>query len=194
FSVKHESAGIERKTRKYEQEAKEAKPLSQKATELSEKADVILAKLAELESAGVQVAGISRDLEKAMGSLGESPGAPAGRASVGLDGGDLVVRGKLIYEDYECYNCHKIGGLGGKKRGPKLDNIGNLVTPVQLKDKIFNPEAWYAEGFEKRTKDKMPDTYRDLMSDKELEALVSYLMTLKDPTVDTPKPVFPSKS
>jgi cytochrome c1 len=40
----------------------------------------------------------------------------------------------------------------------------------------------------------MPDKYPDVMSDEELEALVAYLMTLKNPAVKTPKPVFPSGS
>jgi mono/diheme cytochrome c family protein len=104
---------------------------------------------------------------------------------------DLVERGKLVYQDHECYNCHKVGGKGGKKRGPVLDNIGNLATAEQLKKKIFDPTAWKAEGYEKRTKDKMPDKYPDVMSEEELEALVTYLLTLKDSSVDTPKPVFP---
>jgi mono/diheme cytochrome c family protein len=103
----------------------------------------------------------------------------------------LVERGKLVYQDHECYNCHKVGGKGGKKRGPQLDNIGNLVTQAQLKDKIFNPTVWKAEGFEKRTKDEMPDKFAEVMSEEELHALATYLLTLKNPSVDTPKPIFP---
>jgi len=41
----------------------------------------------------------------------------------------LVARGMEVYELHECYNCHKIGGKGSvKKRGPVLDNVGNLLT------------------------------------------------------------------
>ncbi len=36
----------------------------------------------------------------------------------------------------------------------------------------------------------MPDKYKDLMFEEELEALAAYLSTLKNPDVPTPKPVF----
>ena len=36
----------------------------------------------------------------------------------------------------------------------------------------------------------MPDKYKDLMSEEELDALSAYLSTLKNPSVETPKPVF----
>ena len=36
----------------------------------------------------------------------------------------------------------------------------------------------------------MPDKYKDLMTDEEVISLATYLSTLKDSTVETPKPVF----
>ena len=104
--------------------------------------------------------------------------------------GDLVSLGKEQWDLQECYNCHKLFGHGGKKRGPKLDNIGNLMTPEQLRQKILDPKSWKAEGFDKQyKKGKMPDKYKDLMFDEEVDALVAFLATLKDATVDTPKPI-----
>ncbi len=98
--------------------------------------------------------------------------------------------GKEQWELQECYNCHKLYGQGGKKLGPKMDNIGNLMTPEQLKEKILFPKSWKAEGFDKQfKKGKMPDKYRDLMFDEEIDALVAFLATLKDTSVDTPKPI-----
>jgi len=48
-----------------------------------------------------------------------------------------------------------------------------------------------AEGFEKEHKKGiMPDNYKEIMEEEELEALVAYLMTLKDTSVNTPKPIF----
>ena len=47
-----------------------------------------------------------------------------------------------------------------------------------------------ADGYEKQFKQKkgrMPDKYRDLMFDEEVDALVAFLATLKDPSADTPK-------
>ena len=155
------------------------KELYDRTQELSEKADAILARLEKLEGGtpGKAVAPIKK------------PKAPPGTPRT-LE--ELVAQGKEAYELYECYNCHKIGGKGAtKKRGPKLDNIGNLVKPEDLKRKVFNPKVFVAEGFEKEhRKGVMPDNYKELMDDSELEALVTYLSTLKDTRVDTPKPVF----
>ncbi|WP_447977899.1 c-type cytochrome [Candidatus Nitrospira bockiana] len=107
-------------------------------------------------------------------------------------GSDLITRGREVYELHECYNCHKIGGQGSvKKRGPVLDNIGNLLTIEDIKKKIFDTAYLYAEGFEKEhKKGLMPDKYKELMTEEELNALAAYLSTLKDPSVETPKPIF----
>ncbi|MGH7231260.1 MAG: c-type cytochrome [Nitrospiraceae bacterium] len=109
-------------------------------------------------------------------------------------GGGMTVlaRGMEVYELHECYNCHKIGGKGSvKKRGPVLDNIGSLLTKDDIKKKTFDIAYLYAEGFEKEhKKGVMPDKYKELMTEEELDALASYLSTLKNPAVETPKPIF----
>jgi len=115
----------------------------------------------------------------------ESASAMSGAAS-----GDLVALGKEQWELQECYNCHKLFGSGGKKRGPVLDNIGSLMTSEQLREKLLYPKKWKAEGFDKQyKKGKMPDKYRDLMFEEEIVALIAFLSTLKDASVDTPKPI-----
>jgi mono/diheme cytochrome c family protein len=59
-----------------------------------------------------------------------------------------------------------------------------------MKEKITNPRAWMAEGFEKEyNKKQMPDKYKELMTDQEIDAMVAYLATLKDASVQTPKPI-----
>ena len=105
---------------------------------------------------------------------------------------DIIARGKEVYELQECYNCHKIGGKGSvKKRGPELDNIGNLLTQEDIKKKVFDPGYLYADGFEKEhKKGLMPDKYKELMTDEEVTALAAYLTTLKNPAAPTPKPIF----
>jgi mono/diheme cytochrome c family protein len=120
-----------------------------------------------------------------------SPAGP-GAKPASPTGEDLIARGKEVYDLQECYNCHKIGGKGSvKKRGPVLDNIGNLLTKDDIKKKIFDPGYLYAEGFEKEhKKGLMPDKYKELMTEEELEALAAYLTTLKNPAVETPKPIF----
>ncbi len=134
----------------------------------------------------------ARSIEQQLRALGgakivvEVESGPASGAAAG----DLVALGLEQWDLQECYNCHKLFGKGGKKRGPKMDNIGNLMTPEQLREKILYPKSWKAEGFDKQfKKGKMPDKYKDLMFDEEVDALVAFLATLKDASVDTPKPI-----
>ncbi|MER3422375.1 MAG: hypothetical protein C4293_03245 [Nitrospiraceae bacterium] len=143
---------------------------------LSEKADAIMQRLQAI--GGTAVAAIP------PGADGEKPAAPPPAS------GDLVALGKEQWNLQECYNCHKLFGEGGKKRGPELDNIGNLMTPEQIREKVLDPQTWMAEGFEKEyEKKKMPDKYRELMEEQEIQALVAFLSTLKNPSVNTPKPI-----
>ncbi len=132
-------------------------------------------------------------IERQLNALGVGGRVPVGAAptpAATSATGDLFALGKEQWELQECYNCHKLFGKGGKKRGPELDNIGNLMTPAALREKILSPKSWMAEGFEKQyKKGKMPDKYKDLMFDEEIDALVVFLSSLKDVSVNTPKPV-----
>lgn len=150
-----------------------AEELLVRAKALSEKADSIMQRLQTL--GGPTVA-------PPAGGGAKAGGAPAS--------GDIVALGKEQWELQECYNCHKLEGKGGKKRGPEMDNIGNLMKAGEMKEKILDPRSWMAEGFEKEyEKKKMPDKYKELMEDKDVDALVAFLATLKNPAVNTPKPV-----
>ena len=152
-----------------------AEELLIRAKALSEKADSIMQRLQTLGG----------PTEAAAPAAG---GAKAGGASAAS--GDLVALGKEQWELQECYNCHKLYGQGGKKRGPEMDNIGNLMKAEEMKEKILDPRSWMAEGFEKEyEKKKMPDKYKELMEDKDIDALVAFLSTLKNPAVNTPKPI-----
>lgn len=137
---------------------------------LDEKADVLLTRLNRIAPAPTPLV----EKPKAGGAM------------------TLIERGMEVYELHECYNCHKVGGKGSvKKRGPVLDNIGNLLTIEDIKKKVFDPTYLYAEGFEKEhKKGQMPDKYKELMTEEELGALAAYLSTLKNPAAETPKPVF----
>ncbi len=158
----------------------------QKAASEQGKADELIARTKALDER-------AKAISKQLASLGgaakvevvEETGGGGGAAS-----GDLLALGKEQWELQECYNCHKLFGSGGKKRGPVLDNIGSLMTPEALRDKILNPKSWMAEGFDKQyKKGKMPDKYRDLMFEEEIVALVAFLASLKDTSVETPKPI-----
>ena len=157
-----------------------------KARSQQGKADELIARTKELDER-------AKTISKLLRSLGAGAKVEAvedASATSGAAAGDLVGLGKEQWELQECYNCHKLFGSGGKKRGPVMDNIGNLMTPEQLKEKILYPKKWKAEGFDKQyKKGKMPDKYRDLMFDEEIEALVAFLASLKDTSVTTPKPI-----
>ena len=159
------------KRRRAMTEQGKAEELIARAKVLHEKADAITKKLDSL--------GVGAQVEMATES-----------GTTSAASGDLVALGREQWDLQECYNCHKLFGQGGKKRGPILDNIGNLMTPEQLREKILYPKSWKAEGFDKQyKKGKMPDKYKDLMFDEEVDALVAFLATLKDTSVNTPKPI-----
>jgi mono/diheme cytochrome c family protein len=120
----------------------------------------------------------------------QAAGGAAPPSTTGAAGGDLLKIGEDQWQLQECYNCHKLRGEGGKKRGPELDNIGNLLTVDDIKQKILDPKSWMAEGFEKEyEKGKMPDKYKDLMEEQDVVALASWLVTFKNTSVNTPKPI-----
>jgi len=104
--------------------------------------------------------------------------------------GDFMRLGEEQWQLQECYNCHKLKGEGGKKRGPELDNIGSYLTVAEIKQKIMDPKSFMAEGFEKDwEKGKMPDKFKDVMEDSDITALATWLSTFKNTSVNTPKPI-----
>lgn len=153
-----------------------------RAKALSEKAEALMSRL---ESAGVK--GV------------EAVAVSTTRSKPKVSGGDLVAMGLEQWNLQECYNCHVISHgekSEKKKRGPNLDNVGAMVTPELIRKKILYPRSLMAEGYEKQfnqKKGRMPDKYRDLMFEEEVDALVAFLSTLKDPSADTPK-VIPVES
>jgi cytochrome c553 len=116
---------------------------------------------------------------------GEKPPAAASASA-----GDFMKVGEEQWQLQECYNCHKLRGEGGKKRGPELDNIGTLLTVDEIQEKIGNPKSFMAEGYEKEwQKGIMPNKFKDLMDPKEMQALAAWLGTFKNASVNTPKPI-----
>jgi mono/diheme cytochrome c family protein len=104
--------------------------------------------------------------------------------------GDVMRLGEEQWQLQECYNCHKLKGEGGKKRGPELDNIGSYLTVDEIKQKIMDPKSIMAEGFEKEwEKGKMPDKFKDVMEPNDITALATWLSTFKNTSVNTPRPI-----
>jgi hypothetical protein len=181
FDPEDEKGKIEKllKAKRAATEQGKAEELLVRAKALSDKADALMARL---QAVGGE-AGVA-------GSVSPNGDRPAGGMPATAGGGDLVALGKEQWNLQECYNCHKLFGEGGKKRGPELDNIANLMSPDELRQKVLDPQSWMAEGFEKEyEKKKMPDKYKELMEEKDIDALIAFLATLKNPSVNTPKPI-----
>ncbi len=159
-------------------EAGKVDVLMERAKALDEKAKELTARLQALG------AGQAPGDQKAGGE--GAPPPTTGSVAVG----DVAKLGEEQWQLQECYNCHKLKGEGGKKRGPELDNIGSLMTVEEIKTKILDPKSWMAEGFEKEfNKGKMPDKYKDLMEDKDVDVLAAWLGTFKNASINTPKPI-----
>lgn len=161
-----------------------------KATEQG-KADELIARAKALDeqtkALAERIKALGGDQAPATQAAG---GAGAPPATTGAAGGDFMKLGEDQWQLQECYNCHKLKGEGGKKRGPELDNIGSYLTVDDIKQKILDPKSWMAEGFEKEyEKGKMPDKYKDLMEENDVVALASWLVTFKNTSVNTPKPI-----
>jgi mono/diheme cytochrome c family protein len=152
------------------------------------KADELIARAKALDEQAKALA----ERIKALGG-DQAPAAQVGGSPAATSAGassDILKIGEEQWQLQECYNCHKLKGEGGKKRGPELDNIGSLMNVDDIKLKIIDPKSWMAEGFEKEfEKGKMPDKYKDLMEDKDIVALATWLGTFKDASVNTPKPI-----
>jgi cytochrome c2 len=84
------------------------------------------------------------------------------------EGGAQIEEGKKIYTEMKCPMCHKMDGVGGKI-GPELSGVGN------------RKDAEWIKGFLKDPKSVIPDTKQPPFkgTDEQLEALVTYLMSLK---------------
>lgn len=81
---------------------------------------------------------------------------------------DAVEHGKQVYAAQKCSMCHSISGVGGKRLA--LDGVGSKLKPAEMQKWIRTP------------KEMKPNTtmkaYPNL-PEKDLEALTSYLLSLK---------------
>jgi Cytochrome c len=158
-----------------------------KATEQG-KAEELIARAKALDE---QVKALEARL-KGLGTEPMTKELPVGEVPAGpkAASGDFMRLGEEQWQLQECYNCHKLKGEGGKKRGPELDNIGSYLTVDEIKQKILDPKSFMATGFEKEwEKGKMPDKFKDVMEPHDVLMLATWLSTFKNTSVNTPVPV-----
>ena len=168
---------------------KERKQSAQgKAEELIARAKALDAQVKALEERLKGIGGGQAATATVTPPAGGKPATTAGGG--GGASGDVMKVGEEQWQLQECYNCHKLRGEGGKKRGPELDNIGSLLTVEEIQQKIADPKSFMAEGYEKEwTKGIMPNKFKDLMDPKEMLALATWLGSFKNTSVNTPKPI-----
>lgn len=102
----------------------------------------------------------------------------------GLAGPEVIAAGRRVFEDNKCFNCHKVFWEGNSDRGPNLGTkqVG-LFNEDYLKEQVLEPRKIQSPGFDDPKSIKaMPTYYGDDLSEDELNALVSYLKTMRDPT------------
>jgi len=83
----------------------------------------------------------------------------------------LIADGKKVYMKNACATCHLVGDKGGKI-GPDLSHVGTKVKPADLAIFIRDPKK-------KTPNSLMPAYAPNQIDDKQLKALVAYLVSLK---------------
>ena len=99
-------------------------------------------------------------------------------------GPEAIAAGREIFEGNKCFNCHKVFWEGNSDRGPNLGTkqIG-LYSADYIIEQIVEPRKKQSPGFDDpKSKKAMTTYYGEDLSKVELQALVAYLKTLRDPT------------
>jgi mono/diheme cytochrome c family protein len=89
-----------------------------------------------------------------------------------------ILEGRKVFEDMECYRCHRIAGRGGEL-APELSRIGEKVTEEWLLQWLAEPENYNLSMLDDR-----PIT----LSDEQVQALTRYLLSLRGPA-----PLYPPR-
>ena len=87
------------------------------------------------------------------------------RAALRTVAGTGLSLGAAVFKENQCFECHKLGGVGGNV-GPALDDVGARLTPEQIRQQIVDPTSLHPNS-------SMPP-YNEL-SESELQALVDFL-------------------
>jgi ubiquinol-cytochrome c reductase cytochrome b subunit len=86
----------------------------------------------------------------------------------------LEMHGALVFQNKQCRNCHSLGGEGGQ-RGPALDAVATRLTKEEMVRQVIQGGG------------NMP-AYGKKLSPAEVEALVSFMSTLRPPSSPAVRP------
>ena len=134
--------------------------------------DQIWAVVAFLESQGGEVTVTADDIKKTAPAAGGAASAAPGGAAV-----TSTMDPVALYNEKGCVGCHQLDGKGGVV-GPSFDHIGSRVKAEDIRRSILQPNADTAKGFEKFA-GTMPQTFGQMLSAGQLEALVQFLASRK---------------
>lgn len=99
--------------------------------------------------------------------VAEQKGGGAKPAAGGAEGPD----GEAIFTDAGCGACHTLAAAGSAgSAGPALDGLG--LSEAAALTAIVDPDAEIAKGYSKGI---MPATFKDSLSEEELDALAQFL-------------------
>lgn len=143
-------------------------------------AQQLWALIAFLESHGGEVTVTAADVADAEGAAAAAtPAAAAGEATATAAGGAATAATdpQAIMEANQCSLCHALEGEGGPI-GPAFDGIGARLDAEAIRRSILEPNADTAQGYE-NVAGTMPATFGDQLTAAQLEAVVSYLSSLR---------------
>ena len=89
-----------------------------------------------------------------------------------------IEKGKQVYEGAspKCKVCHSVGGVGNPKGS--LDGVGAKLKADEIKAWLRTPKEM-TEKAKATRKPVMPAYPKEKLADEDLEALASYLLSLK---------------
>ena len=110
-----------------------------------------------------------QDLEDVVAYVGAYAGVP-GAAPPQVPGGP----GAQVFANNGCGTCHTLAAAkSGGTTGPNLDEVLPGQSAAEIHEDIADPNKAIAKGYPPNV---MPQTYEELLSPKELEDLVEYLV------------------
>ena len=99
-----------------------------------------------------------------------------------VGGQSQATTGEQIFSGNGCGSCHTFKPAGSNAQaGPNLDELAEVAgkrrrgqsAEEYVRESIETPDAFVVKGFQRGV---MPDTFKDELSPKELDALVQYLL------------------